>query len=155
MSNTKLCFGMQIDSTEWAKALNIKMGESKAPKCEFCHEANTNNTNFCGNCGSDLRRDAVELGPVQIIDLTIMAHREPPRNVKLLPWVGTDDDGNAINSMIYVCRELASSADGVASLGVSPAFFSWKEVGNEIKRYVSELGIDPVDPFLFAMTEGE
>lgn len=144
MGRLKLCFGIKVDAGEWGSALGIKQGEKRAKTCSFCAKGNPSENNFCGNCGCDLRQAAVDMNPIDVVELTLSRLGGPPTPVQLLP--GKKDH-------IYMCQVLATGDNGFVAFQKPIERFPWPAIDKAIRAYADLPDMDAVRPYLFAIDE--
>lgn len=138
----KLCFGIRIDAGEWGDALGVKLGDRKAQDCTFCLAANPTSSNFCGNCGTDLRQTASDMKPSDIVDVTLTTMGAPPHPLQLIPGK---------TKSIYLCQVLSSSDHGFAALQRPLERFPWPAIEKAIKSYAELPETEETRPYMFAL----
>jgi hypothetical protein len=143
MAAVKLCFGVKIDAARLAAAIGAHYGEVKYSTCPFCLVQKTTLGNFCSNCGADVRKGLAEIGPSEVVELTLLSRGQPPRPLALV----------AHGHYVYVCQVLASSDDGLAEASRAPRHYQWDSVEGVIRAYVAQFGITDAEPRIFAMAE--
>jgi len=136
-----MCFGIRVPIEIWAKAVGIRYGDVRSKKCEFCNTTGQEG-NFCSNCGNDLRRNPVDVGPREVIELTHRLGKAPPRSISLVA------DGQDM----CVCQVLAEGLDR-AEFDKPMEHFAWKGIANEIGAYVAAQGLSTSPARLFAIAE--
>ena len=136
----KLCFGIKIDAGIWGKALGIKHDETKSKTCSFCRSENSKKNNFCGNCGTDLRR-MTDASPEDIVELTLSRLGGPPKPIELISG----------RNCIYLCQILATSDDDFVAFQRPAERFPWSAIERAIQAYADMPTMEEARPFLFAL----
>lgn len=122
---TLLCYGVRLELEQWALALQIKTGEIKSKKCDFCVTDNPGVNNYCGNCGADLRQGPTSLSSLDLAEITVAKLGTPPRTLRVIAGKGE----------IYVCQVLAEGQE-TAAFEKSLKYYPWETVASEVAKYV-------------------